>query len=219
AGTGNTQSASSTPFDIHRRYLNYARSDFDRTHVFVGYAIWDLPFGRDGFIGKGAPGFVQRVIEGWNVTGVTTIETGRPFTVYTGLNQLTNILNSTANCNNCSRSLGTVDKLASNFGAVPGYFSAEDIAKFSQPAAGELGNTGRNYFNGPGFWNVDMTLLKRTKFREHANFELRFEFFNVFNHVNFGFPDAILNGTTFGRIRTTVASESRKIRVGAKINF
>jgi hypothetical protein len=219
AGRGSGQSASSTPFDIYRRYLNYARSDFDRTHVFVGYAIWDLPFGKSGLIGRDAPGFVQRVIEGWNITGVATIETGRPFTIYTGSNQLTNVLQSTANCNNCSRSLGKVDKVSSVFGGVPGYFTAEDLAKFSQPAAGELGNTGRNYFTGPGFWNVDMTVLKRTKFTETANFELRFEFFNVLNRVNFGFPDAILNGTTFGRIRTNVASDSRKIRVGAKINF
>lgn len=219
AGTGNGQSASSTPFDINRRYLNYARSDFDRTHVFTGYAIWDLPFGKDGWIGKGAPGFVQRFIEGWNANGVVTLQTGRPFTVYTGSNQVGNIINATANCSGCSRSLGEVNKTAGNFGGVPGYFTAEEIAKFSQAAAGDLGNTGRNYFNGPGGWNVDAALLKRTKFSEKANFELRFEFFNVFNHTNFGFPTAILTSTTFGRIRDSVVNESRKIRIGAKINF
>lgn len=219
AATGNGQSASSTPFDVNRRFLNYARSDFDRTHVFVGYAIWDLPFGRTGLIGKDAPSVVQRVIEGWNVTGVVTLQSGRPFTVYSGANQISNILNATANCNNCPRSMGKLDKRAENFGGVPGYFTAEEIARFSQPGPGELGNTGRNYFTGPGAWNVDMTLLKRTNITETANFELRFEFFNLFNHPNFGFPDAILTGTTFGRIRTNLASESRKIRVGAKINF
>jgi hypothetical protein len=219
AATGNGQSASSTPFDIYRRYLNYARSDFDRTHVFVGYAIWDLPLGRGGWIGGDAPGFVQRVIEGWNVNGVVTVQTGRPFTVYSGSFQVGNILNSTVNCNSCSRSLGELNKTASNFGGVPGYFSAEDLAKFSQPAPGELGNTGRNFFTGPGAWNVDMALLKRTKFTEKANFELRFEFFNVFNHVNFLAPTAILTSTTFGRIRDAVQNESRKIRIGAKINF
>lgn len=115
--------------------------------------------------------------------------------------------------------MGEVNKTASNFGGVPGYFTAEELAKFSQTAAGDLGNTGRNYFNGPGGWNVDMALLKRTKFTETANFELRFEFFNVFNHVNFGFPTAVYTSTTFGRIRDAVVNESRKIRIGAKINF
>jgi hypothetical protein len=221
AGTGNGQSASSTPFDNDRRFLNYARSDFDRTHVFVGYAIWDLPFGRGGWIGRDAPGFVQRIIEGWNINGVTTIQTGRPFTVYSGASQLSNVVNSTANCNNCPRSLGSLDKVSSVFGGVPGYFTAEEIARFSQPGPGELGNTGRNYFEGPGAWNVDMALLKRTKFTETANFELRFEFFNIFNHAVFGFPDAIIPpvGTTFGRQRLAVINESRKIRIGAKINF
>ncbi len=226
AGTGNTQQASSTPFDNNRRYLNYARSDFDRTHAFIGYAVWDLPFGKNGWIGAGAPGFVQRFIEGWNVNGVVTLQTGRPFTIFSGSNQLGNINNATVNCNGCSRSMGDVNKTASNFGGVPGYFSPEEIAKFSQPAAGELGNTGRNYFTGPGLWNVDMAVLKRTKFTETANFELRFEFFNVFNHPSFGIPNPSAgNGTmvftnaTFGRIRDTLASESRKIRVGAKINF
>lgn len=219
AGTGNGQSASSTPFDIYRRYLNYARSDFDRTHVFTGYAIWDLPFGKAGWIGKDAPGFVQRVIEGWNVNGVVTLQTGRPFTIYTGASQVGNIVNATVNCNNCSRKMGEVNKSASNFGNTVGYFTAEELAKFSQGAAGEFGNTGRNYFTGPGGWNVDMALLKRTKFTETANFELRFEFFNILNHANFGFPTAVLTSTTFGRIRDSVVNESRKIRIGAKINF
>jgi hypothetical protein len=219
AATGNAQSASSTPFDNYRRFLNYARSDFDRRHVFIGYAIWDLPFGRNGWIGKDAPGFAQRFIEGWNVNGVVTMQTGRPFTVYSGANQLGSILNSTVNCNGCSRSTGEVNKTASNFGGVPGYFTAEEIARFSQPAAGELGNTGRNYFTGPGAWNVDMAVLKRTNFTEKANFELRFEFFNIFNHANYGFPTAVLTSATFGRIRDAVVNESRKIRIGAKINF
>jgi len=71
-----------------------------------------------------------------------------------------------------------------------------------------------------------MAALKRTKFTETANFELRFEFFNVFNHPSFGIPNPsagngtmVLNNTAFGRIRDTLNSESRKIRVGAKINF
>jgi hypothetical protein len=217
----NRQQASSTPFDNNRRYLNYARSDFDRTHSFIGYAVWDLPFGKNG-----APGLVRSFIEGWNVNGVVTLQTGRPFTIFTGSSQLGNLVNATANCNGCSRSMGELNKTADNFGGVPGYFTAEEIAKFSQPGAGELGNTGRNYFTSPGFWNVDMAVLKRTKFTETANFELRFEFFNVFNHANFGIPNPtagngtmVLSNAAFGRIRDTLTGESRKIRIGAKINF
>jgi Carboxypeptidase regulatory-like domain len=226
AASGNGQTASSTPFDIYRRYLNYARSDFDRTHIFIGYATWDLPFGKNGLIGKGAPGFLQRFIEGWNVNGVLTVETGRPFTLFSGFGQYGNIVNSTVDCDGCSRDMGAVNKNASNFGGVPGYFTADEIAKFSQPGPGELGNTGRNYFTGPGLYNIDMAILKRTSFKENGNIELRFEFFNLLNHTNFAFPNpnftiqsAVLSNTAFGRIGDSVTGEARKIRIGVKINF
>ena len=218
-GTGSAQSASSTPFNINNRRLNYARSDFDQTHYFTGYAIWDLPFGKNQRWGADAPPVLRQVIEGWNVNGVLTLSSGRPFTVYSGSNQLSNILQSTANCNGCSRDMGSVDKESSTFAGVPGFFSAAQIAQFSQPAAGELGNTGRNYFNGPGRFNLDMAFLKKTWLTETVNLELRFEFFNVTNTPVFGFPTAVLTSTTFGRIRDGIINESRKIRVGAKINF
>lgn len=218
-GTGTGQSASSTPFDINNRRLNYARSDFDQTHYFTGYAIWDLPFGKNQRWGADAPPILRQAIEGWNVNGVITMSSGRPFTVYSGSNQLSNILSSTVDCNGCSRDMGSVDKESSTFGGVPGYFTAAQIAQFSQPAAGSMGNTGRNYFNGPGRFNLDMAFLKKTWLTETVNLELRFEFFNITNTPTFGFPTATLTSTTFGRIRDSVISESRKIRVGAKINF
>lgn len=219
AATGNGQSASSTPFDINRRYLNYTRSDFDRTQVLNGFVIWDLPFGKNGWIGRNASPWFNKIIEGWNVNGYFIMQSGRPFTIYSGYGQFGNIVNSTVNCDGCSRSIGEVVKNSTNFQGVPAYFTKEDIAKFSQPGAGELGNTGRNYFTGPGSYNIDLGLLKKTKFSENKEFELRFEFFNVLNHANFGFPTAVFNNANFGRINDAVISSSRKIRVGAKINF
>lgn len=218
-GTGNAQSASSTPFDNNNRRLNYARSDFDQTHYFTGYAIWDLPFGKGRRWGADAPPVLRQIVEGWNVNGVLTLSSGRPFTVYSGSNQLSNIVQSTANCNGCSRDMGSVDKTSSTFGGVPGFFTTAQIAQFSQPAAGSLGNTGRNYFNGPSRYNLDMAFLKKTYLSETINLELRFEFFNITNTPVFGFPTAVLTSTTFGRIRDGIINESRKIRIGAKINF
>jgi hypothetical protein len=185
----------------------------------VGYAVWDLPFGRTGRIGRDASPVFQRLIEGWNVNGVVTLETGRPFTIYSGASQVGNINQDPVDCQGCPRSMGEVNKTASNFGGVPGYFTAEELSNFSQPAPGQIGNTGRNYFTGPGLWNVDMAFLKRTSFTEKANLELRFELFNAFNHVNFGFPTAVLTSGTFGRIRDATSNESRKVRVGVKVNF
>jgi hypothetical protein len=219
AGRGTGQSASSTPFNINDRRLNYARSDFDQTHYFVGYGIWDLPFGKGQRFGADAPPVLHQLIEGWNLNGVFTMSSGRPFTVYSGANQVGNVVSVPANCNNCPRTMGDVNKTAANFGGVPGYFTADEIARFSQPAPGTVGNTGRNYFNGPRRLNLDAALLKRTSIREGMNLELRFEFFNVLNTPTFGFPTAVFTSATFGRIRDTVLSESRKIRFGAKLNF
>ncbi len=98
---------------------------------------------------------------------------------------------------------------------------AEEIARFTQPGAGSVGNTGRNYFTGPGQVSVDASILKRTYFTETANFELRFEFFNLTNTPAFGFPTAVLTSTFFGGNDTSgfIVNESRKVRIGAKINF
>ncbi|HYE74990.1 MAG TPA: hypothetical protein VEF04_16735, partial [Blastocatellia bacterium] len=218
-GRGTGQSASSTPFNIYNRRLNYARSDFDQTHYFVGYGIWDLPFGKGERFLSGAPTLLQKFVEGWNMSGVLTLSSGRPFTVYSGANQISDVVSVPANCNGCSRDMGDLNKTAANFGGVPGYFTAEEIARFSQPAPGIVGNTGRNYFNGPKRFNLDAAVLKRTSIREGMNLELRFEFFNVTNTPSFGFPTAVITSGTFGRVRDSVVSESRKIRIGAKLNF
>jgi hypothetical protein len=78
---GINQSASSTPFDIANRGLNYARSDFDRRHTFNSYWVAGLPFGKGKWIGRNASGWVNQVIGGWQVTGDFYYYSGRPFTV------------------------------------------------------------------------------------------------------------------------------------------
>jgi len=221
--TGAVQSASSTPFDLRNRRLNYARSDFDRTHILIGYALWDLPFGTGQRFAGPENGFFSRLIGGWQVNGILTVETGRPFTVYSGFSQLSNIVNSPANCTGCPRGMGGVRSNDPAFAGFPSYFTAEERAQFSQPGPGTLGNTGRNFFTSPGFFNIDMAILKRTAIKERMNLELRFEFFNLTNSPSFGLPSSVIPPTggtssSFGRISGTT-SEARKIRVGAKFNF
>ncbi|MBL8203396.1 MAG: carboxypeptidase regulatory-like domain-containing protein [Blastocatellia bacterium] len=216
---GTNQSASSTPFNINNRRLNYARSDFDQTHFFVGYGIWDLPFGQGQRFLTNAPPVIRQIVEGWNINGVLTLTSGRPFTVYSGSNQISDVNSVPANCNGCSPKMGKVDLTSSTFNGFVGYFTAEQLARFSQPAPGTVGNVGRNFFDGPNRFNVDAAFLKRTPIREGMNFELRFEFFNLTNSPTFSFPTATITSATFGRIGATVISESRKVRIGAKLNF
>ena len=85
--------------------------------------------------------------------------------------------------------------------------------------AGETGNTGRNFFRGPGQFNLDMALIKRTAIHERWNLELRADATNLTNSPGFGFPTAVANSATFGRIRDTLVSGSRKFQLGVKLHF
>jgi hypothetical protein len=97
-------------------------------------------------------------------------------------------------------------------------------AAFSMPAPGTFGNLGRNTVYGPGFANVDFSLLKTTKFSESRNLEFRAEFFNIPNHPNFAQPSSTFNTSSFGRIFQTFGATlglgtSRQIQMALKYNF
>jgi hypothetical protein len=211
----NNQSASSTPFDIDNRDLNFALSDFDRTHVFQGQAVWELPFGQ----GKQFGGSVNRVtdvlIGGWQLSGQFVAQSGRPMTVYGGSNTVSNVVQTPANCDGCSRDFGTVHEED----GIIWYFTPEERAMFSTPEAGELGNTGRNYFRGPGGYFINLSLSKRTRTVGNQILEIRADSTNVTNHPVFGFPTLTTTSATFGRIRNTVTSGSRKVMLGIKYYF
>ncbi len=209
ASTGSAQTAANTPFDINNRKLNYARSDFDRRHVVQSNFLYELPFG------KGSSAFANRLIGGWQVASIIRWTSGRPFTAFSGFNTFNSAVSSTANCDACSRDFGEVR----DENGLVWYFSPEERAKFSSPAAGQLGNTGRNYFQGPSSFNLDASFLKRTAITERINFELRADVTNLSNTPTFGFPTTVLSTSTFGRIRDTVSSSSRKVQVGAKFTF
>ncbi|MEO5895623.1 MAG: TonB-dependent receptor, partial [Vicinamibacterales bacterium] len=142
----NNQSASSTPFNIFNRDLNYALSDFDRPHVLQAQGAWELPFGRGRRFASDANRLTDVLIGGWTVSGQLVTQSGRPMTVYGGSNTLSNIVQTPANCEGCSRDIGAVH----DEGGLVWYFTPEQRARFSTPAAGEFSNVGRNYFRGPG---------------------------------------------------------------------
>src|SRR6185436_5329657 len=143
--TGSVQSASSTPFDLRDRSLNYTWSDFDRRHVFQGTYVWELPFGRGKRWFKDANRTLDAIVGGWQVSGTTIWMSGRPFTVYSGINTVSNVVQSTADCNGCDRHIGTLvlegTRTPRNF-----WFDSAARALFSAPVPGSIGNTGRNYF-------------------------------------------------------------------------
>ncbi len=227
SATNASPSGQNTPLDIRNRRINYAPSDFDRRHAIQGYAVYDLPFGRNQRFLRDSSGVVNQIVGGWELASSLILQSGRPFTVYSGAFTVSNVVLSPANCNNCwSRMSGVVQNAGTTF-----IFSPREIARFSTPAPGELGNTGRNFFTGPKFFNLDMTVRKKFRFTEQTNLEFRADINNLTNTPSFEFPISSTSGIgtpsggsgatngTFGRIRDSVNSNSRRIQLGIRFNF
>jgi hypothetical protein len=216
----NNQTASSTPFDINDRDLNYALSDFDRTHVFQAQAVYELPFGEGRRFLGGANRLTDVLVGGWTLSGQFVAQSGRPMTVYAGSNTFSNIVQTPANCEGCSADFGTIhEEATATGGALVWYFTPEERARFSMPGPGEFGNTGRNFFRGPGGYNLNLSLAKRTRTVGDQILEIRADGTNVLNNPTFGFPTLTQNSTLFGRIRNGVISGSRKVMLGVKYYF
>jgi hypothetical protein len=213
--TGSVQAASSTPFDLRDRSLNYTWSDFDRRHVFQGTYTYELPVGKGRTFASGAPKILDFIISGWETAGTIIWMSGRPFTVYSGINTVSNVVQSTADCSGCNRHIGNlVLESGRNF-----WFDAATRALFSAPAPGSIGNTGRNFFVAPTYFQWDASLAKKFSITERVSFDLRVDARNVLNHPSFDNPTAVINSAIFGRINDSVTNNARRIQLSGKLNF
>jgi hypothetical protein len=213
--TGSVQSASSTPFDLRDRSLNYTYSDFDRRHVFQATYTYELPFGKGRAFASEMPKVLDYIIGGWQTAGTVVWASGRPFTVYSGLNTVSNVVQSTADCSGCTRDSGElVLESGRNF-----WFDTNTRSLFSAPAPGSIGNTGRNFFLAPQYFQWDASLSKKFPITERVNFDLRFDARNVLNNPSFDNPTAVINSAIFGRINDSVTNNARRIQVSGKVSF
>jgi len=92
-----------------------------------------------------------------------------------------------------------------------------NTADFVPNAIGTYGNIGKNSLRGPKLFTTDLALLKSGKIGERANYEFRAEFYNAFNNVNFGAPDAGLQDSNFGQISS--ANDPRILQMALKVEF
>jgi hypothetical protein len=189
------------------------RSNFDVRHrLSVSYS-YDLPFGKGGrhFANSG---WASAILGGWQTFGIINWQTGRPFTVA--------LLSEIDNSGTGRSILGFGANDRPNVVGNPN-LSRRSAAQwfnqsaFSFPARGTFGNAGRNILDGPGYSNVNASLIKNTALSERLNLQLRAEVFNLFNHPNFNLPDNFLGSPTFGQI--TSARDPRHIQFGAKLLF
>ena len=214
---GTLQSAGDTPFDLHNRYGNYALSDFDRRHAIQGLYTYELPFGKDKKFLSRVPGALNQVVGGWEASGFLTIFSPRPFTVWSGYYTFSSVVTSPAQCTGCNRDMGTPFEDPST--GYIWFFNQNQIKQFSSPAAGALGNTGRNGFEQSWLFDTDMALLKHFRISERQRLEFRAEATNLSNTVQFGYPTTSVSSSTFGRIKDDVINGSRKIQLGLKYSF
>ncbi|HEX7957465.1 MAG TPA: carboxypeptidase-like regulatory domain-containing protein, partial [Pyrinomonadaceae bacterium] len=215
SGTTATFLSSNTPLDLRNRDANWAASDFDRRHAIQGYFTLDLPFGRGRRWAHDLHPVLDRVIGGFEMAGIVRWYSGRPFTVYSGISSVSQVVQSPASCNGCTADMGRVVlEGGRNF-----FFTQDQRNMFFAPPAGELGNTGRNFFRGPSLFQLDMTVGKRLRFDESKNLELRVEAQNLTNTPSFDFPTAVISNSNFGLVGGSVVSTSRKIQVAAKFTF
>lgn len=181
-----------TPMDINNFALERGRSDFDQRHVLNLTWIYELPFGQGKMIGKNASGILNHFIGGWSLNGFSTTMTGEPYSIRSGV--LTHNFSAQSRAALANPSGGLPESKLQDKAGVIGPVMFQDASAFVIPGAGETG-FGRNLFQGPGYWNVDMGVTKAIKISERYRLFFRTEAFNLFNRANFRNPRDASVGT------------------------
>jgi hypothetical protein len=222
-----TRSTSSDDTQVFPTYIN--------PHQYYGPSLWDIPsrfslawnyqfpdFNR-------ALGLVGRAASGWQLSGTTIIQSGSPFTVSTNA-AFAPLKDAAGNFTGYAPGSGDYNADGDNFdfpdvnsyhystarkSYLNGLFPA---GTFTAPTTfGVEGNEAYNRFRQPGFNQWDTALLKNTAITERVNFQLRFEFFNVFNRANLNTVDANLPDGNFGK--ATAQYTPRFLQFGGNLTF
>ncbi len=181
--------------------LNRGRSDVDRPHVFNMAASYTLPIGKGLKFGGNMPGWANSLVGGWDIGVLSNWQSGAPFTVSS--QRATTAGQTTWADYTGDRNIGGVDRRGDGVF----FYSADENKRFTYPVAGEIGNSGRNSFRNPRYFNADASLIKRFKLFETHAVTFRAEAYNVFNNVNFtGLSTNLDTPLTFGKFSSTTAA-------------
>jgi hypothetical protein len=196
--------------------LDWAPSQIDLHHNFTASVIYDLPFGRGKKFGNSWSNMTDSILGGWQVTLIERITSGFAFPLLDSVNNSGVAFNTGGNGNNFNRP----DQVA---GCDP--YANQTKTQFINPAcftpaaAGELGNASRVPVYGPDFVNTDFSVIKQFKLPwENMGLNFRTEFFNLFNHAQFGQPVSDVNQAAFGAVNSTV-NNPRLVQFALKLTF
>ncbi len=217
------QAAPQNPFDTH---AERGPSTFDGTHSFSLSLTQELPLQTISWLQHAN----RKVIDGWQLISISTISSGTPFTVYSGIQQ------TGAGSANADRpdQIAKPDLSTSRTRREDYFGRGQDNGSFfsiptnvpggTGPNLGRFGTLGRDTFRGPAFYDFDVSVVKdtgvgrRKSGSELVNVQFRSEFFNVFNIVNMGLPSNTIFGSGFGLINRTAGS-SRQIQFSLKFAY
>ena len=215
---------SQDPFDTHPEK---GPSNFDAAHNFSLSAAQDLHMESAAWLRPVSRKFTY----GWELLSISTVSSGAPFTVYSGVQQTGYGSNGADRPDQTAKpQLSTARKAHEDYfgeganNAVSFFSIPIHIPGGTGPNQGRFGTLGRDTFRGPAYYDYDFALIKDTPFGrrpggvERMDMQLRGEFFNLFNIVNMGLPANILTGSGFGEISKT-AGTSRQIQFSLKLIY
>ncbi len=202
---------------------NRASSNFDQRHVFNFSYVWDIPLFRQ-------PGIANKLLGGWQWSGITTVATGSPFTPVFNTDNA-GVANAVAGAGSRPDLVGNprsgiVQVPGSGFGPL-----LYNPAAYAAPRGLTFGDVSRNSLTNPRRTNFDMALFKHFAIRESLAFEFRAEAYNVFNHTEWGAlaggggsgANAVNSATNVfassGFLFINTAHNPRILQLGAKLLF
>lgn len=197
--------------------LDWSLSQINLNQSFNASLIYDLPFGKGRKFGAGWNGLTDSLIGNWQVTLIERVSSGFPVPLIDSSNQSGTTFNSGGDSYNFNRPERVSGCNANS--ANHGQHQWINAACFVAPPAGQLGNSARVPVTGPDFVNSDFSLIKDFALpRKEMGLNFRAEFFNLFNHPQFGSPIADINTPGFGSVNSTV-NNPRLIQLALKLSF
>ena len=175
-------------------------------------STYDLPFGRGKQFGSNMSKAADYFVGHWQVNTILTLHSGQAYTVSAGGCQ-----GVWAGCFPDMAASGLSANAAPSGGRTPSEWF--NTSNFTAPASLTQGSLGDNTNYGPSLKNVDFSVFKDIPFTERFRLQIRGEFFNLFNHPQFGMPDSGYGDSNFGKITSTLAGTERHVQLSLKLLF
>jgi carboxypeptidase family protein len=221
--TGQTNTTGGLICDATNLRVCRGNSDFDIRHLFNVNGIWELPIGRGHMLGGNAPGWLNQIIGGWQVSGIFSARSGLPFSLATSSWPRSFFYD--ANFGVPAVITGDPSVFRPSIHNGPGgtiqFFADPEAARAATayPRHGQPGN--RNTLRSTPFYNLDTLVTKNFKlpWSETQRLQIRWEAYNALNHHTYSIPSSIdIGSTTFGQV-TGSASAARVMQFGIRWDF